>query len=73
MVCLFLPLLLFLVCLHFLICVCLCVCVTALSEGNYRDGYYKEKREKFPPENEREPGKDYSEGAKIYNLATPIK
>jgi len=46
---------------------------TALSEGKFRDGYYREKREKFPPENEREPGKDYSEGAKIYNLATPIK
>jgi len=45
----------------------------ALSEGNFRDGYYREKREKFPPEIEREKGKDYSEGAKIYNLATPIK
>jgi len=44
----------------------------ALSEGDFRDGYYRDKREKFPPEIEREPGKDYSEGAKIYNVATPI-
>uniref|UniRef100_A0A0G4GKQ9 Fe2OG dioxygenase domain-containing protein n=1 Tax=Chromera velia CCMP2878 TaxID=1169474 RepID=A0A0G4GKQ9_9ALVE len=42
------------------------------SEGQHRDGYYAEKRKKFPPPVEMEPGKDYSEGAKIYNLANPI-
>eukprot|EP01135_Chromosphaera_perkinsii_P000260 Nk52_evm29s62 gene=Nk52_evmTU29s62 len=45
----------------------------AISDGgSLRDGYYADKREKFPPEIERIPGKDYSEGGKIYNLATPI-
>lgn len=45
----------------------------ALSEGSMRDGYYAQKKELFPPEIDRDPTKDYSEGAKIYNLATPIK
>ena len=26
----------------------------------------------FPPEIERVPGRDYSEGGKVYNLAIPI-
>jgi ectoine hydroxylase-related dioxygenase (phytanoyl-CoA dioxygenase family) len=45
----------------------------ALSEGDKRDAYYRDKRSKFPPECEREKGKDYSEGARIYNLANPIR
>jgi len=45
----------------------------ALSEGDRRDAYYRDKRSKFPPECEREKGKDYSEGARIYNLANPIR
>ncbi|ORZ00842.1 hypothetical protein BCR43DRAFT_521794 [Syncephalastrum racemosum] len=45
----------------------------AAREGNMRDTYYNDKRKLFPPSYEREEGKDYSEGAVIYNLATPIK
>ncbi|KAI8888715.1 PhyH-domain-containing protein [Backusella circina FSU 941] len=45
----------------------------ASSEGDLRDHYYDEKRKLFPPSYEREEGKDYSEGAIIYNLATPIR
>jgi len=44
----------------------------ASSDGDYRQAYYADKREKFPPDVERVPGKDYSEGAKVYNLANPI-
>ena len=45
----------------------------AVSDGGYRrDDYYKDKRNMFPPEIERVPGVDYSEGAKVFNLATPI-
>jgi len=44
-----------------------------LSAGSYRDQYYIEKRNSFPPECERDPNKDYSEGAKIFNVANPIK
>jgi hypothetical protein len=43
-----------------------------LSQGDRHDQYYVDKRKKFPPEVEREPGKDYSDGAKIYNLGNPI-
>ncbi|XWV25723.1 hypothetical protein QJ857_gp0050 [Tupanvirus soda lake] len=43
-----------------------------ISEGNKRKQYYEDKRKYFPPDNEKEIGKDYSEGAKIYNLANPI-
>lgn len=43
-----------------------------LSDGDFRKAYYADKREKFPPDVERLPNKDYSEGAKIYNLASPI-
>lgn len=42
------------------------------SEGNFRDRYYQDKREKFPPEIERVPGRDYSQGAGIYNVGNPI-
>ncbi|KAL0136294.1 hypothetical protein V8B55DRAFT_1538143 [Mucor lusitanicus] len=45
----------------------------AAREGDFRDEYYEEKRKVFPPSYEREEGKDYSEGAIIYNLATPIR
>ena len=44
-----------------------------LSVGSFRDKYYIEKRRSFPPECERDPNKDYSEGAKIFNVANPIK
>jgi 2-aminoethylphosphonate dioxygenase len=44
-----------------------------LSLGSFRDGYYLEKRRSFPPECERDPNKDYSEGAKVFNVANPIK
>ena len=43
------------------------------SDGSFREQYYVEKSKVFPQKIEREPGKDYSEGAKVYNLATPIK
>ncbi|KAJ2159495.1 hypothetical protein GGF46_002991 [Coemansia sp. RSA 552] len=43
-----------------------------LSEGDKREAYYADKREKFPPLNERIPGKDYVEAAKTYNFANPI-
>ncbi|ORX60513.1 PhyH-domain-containing protein [Hesseltinella vesiculosa] len=45
----------------------------ALKEGDSHARYYQDKRDFFPPEYEREEGKDYSSGAKIYNYATPIK
>lgn len=41
-------------------------------EGDKHEQYYQDKRVAFPPEIEREPGKDYSDGAKIYNFANPI-
>ena len=44
-----------------------------LSAGSYREKYYIEKRRSFPPECERDPNKDYSEGAKVFNVANPIK
>lgn len=40
--------------------------------GSKRDEYYKDKRDKFPPDCERDPNKDYSAGAAIYNVANPI-
>ncbi|KAJ1889928.1 hypothetical protein LPJ66_007768 [Kickxella alabastrina] len=43
-----------------------------LSEGDKREEYYADKRVKFPPLSERLPGKDYAEGARIYNFANPI-
>jgi 2-aminoethylphosphonate dioxygenase len=44
-----------------------------VSGGDKHDAYYADKRRMFPPDSEKEPGKDYSEGAKIYNLANPIR
>lgn len=44
-----------------------------LALGSFRDNYYEEKRRSFPPECERDPNKDYSEGAKVFNVANPIK
>lgn len=43
------------------------------SCGSFRENYYEEKRRSFPPECERDPNKDYSEGAKVFNVANPIK
>ena len=43
-----------------------------LSEGARRTDYFRDKREKFPPECERVASHDYSAGAAIYNLANPI-
>ncbi len=44
-----------------------------LAEGGCkRTEYYQDKREKFPPDCERDPNKDYSAGAAIYNVANPI-
>ena len=43
------------------------------SEGDRRADYYRDKREKFPPECEREPGVDYSESEALYNLGNPIR
>ncbi|KTD23532.1 phytanoyl-CoA dioxygenase [Legionella lansingensis] len=40
--------------------------------GRKREAYYQDKREKFPPDCERDPNKDYSAGAAIYNVANPI-
>lgn len=40
--------------------------------GSMRTAYYQDKREKFPPDCERDPNKDYSAGAAIYNVANPI-
>jgi len=48
------------------------VTYNAKFDGDFRERYYKDKREKFPQKIERVPGKDYSDGAKTYNLATPI-
>ena len=44
-----------------------------ISEGFLRDRYYEEKRKYFPPDIERDPNVDYSEGAKVFNVANPIK
>jgi hypothetical protein len=43
-----------------------------LVDGDYRDAYYNDKRQHFPPEIEREAGKDYSKGGETYNLGNPI-
>ena len=42
------------------------------SEGDLRESYYEGKRKNFPPSFEREEGKDYSKGKKIYNVGNPI-
>lgn len=45
----------------------------ARSGGDRRADYYTDKRLRFPPECERVPGRDYSAGAALYNLANPIR
>lgn len=42
------------------------------AEGNVRDDYYREKRAVFPPDVEREPGKDYG-AAGVFNVGNPIE
>ena len=42
------------------------------TDGSFREKYYEIKRIEFPQLCERDPNKDYSEGAKVFNLATPI-
>lgn len=42
------------------------------NDGDYRNEYYIDKLKNFPQKVDRIPGKDYSVGAKTYNLATPI-
>jgi len=41
--------------------------------GDLRESYYQDKREKFPPKHERNPNRDYTPGAAIYNLSNPIE
>lgn len=43
------------------------------SEGDKHAAYYQDKRQWFPPDAEKEADRDYSEGARIYNLANPIR
>lgn len=43
-----------------------------MNEGCYRDQYFKNKREKFPPDIEKVPGVDYSKTGALYNLGNPI-
>ena len=44
----------------------------AHSIGNKRSEYYQNKRDVFPPEIERIPGKDYSNSG-LYNIGNPIQ
>jgi ectoine hydroxylase-related dioxygenase (phytanoyl-CoA dioxygenase family) len=44
----------------------------ARSEGDFREQYYASKRAVFPPEIEREEGKDYSNTG-LYNIGNPIR
>ena len=44
----------------------------AASEGSRRTDYYRQKREVFPPEVERVPGRDYSDSG-MYNIGNPIR
>jgi 2-aminoethylphosphonate dioxygenase len=41
-------------------------------DGDYRLAYYEDKRRAFPPDIEREAGKDYSAGGRVYNVGNPI-
>lgn len=43
-----------------------------ISQGVRRDAYYTDKRRVFPPEIEREPGRDYSDTG-LYNIGNPIR
>tara|TARA_R110000824_G_scaffold260806_1_gene449453 strand:+ start:369 stop:1118 length:750 start_codon:yes stop_codon:yes gene_type:complete len=42
------------------------------EEGDFFKAYLKEKRDKFPPPNERIEGKEYKTEGQKYNLANPI-
>lgn len=42
------------------------------AEGNRRDAYYREKRAVFPPDIEREVGRDYSASG-VFNVGNPIR
>jgi phosphonate degradation associated HDIG domain protein len=42
------------------------------TEGNVRDSYYREKRAVFPPDVEREPGRDYGDSG-VFNVGNPIR
>ena len=43
------------------------------SEGERREDYFADKRDKFPQDCEKIEGKDYSASASLYNLGNPIK
>lgn len=45
---------------------------TVTDGMDLRDRYYKDRRENFPPDHERMPGKDYSAGVKRYAFAAPF-
>jgi len=42
-------------------------------DGNHREEYFAHKRENFPPDCEREPGKTYDKNNSIYNVGNPIR
>jgi hypothetical protein len=46
---------------------------TTARAGDHRAAYFRDKRESFPPECERMPGRDYTEGARRYHLAEPVR
>ena len=41
------------------------------SEGNWRDAYFEAKRNRFPPDIERDPGRSYDPG--VFNVGNPVK
>ena len=43
-----------------------------LAEGQVRDAYFSAKRAVFPPDVEREPGRDYGD-AGVFNVGNPIR
>lgn len=45
---------------------------TVTDGTDLRDRYYKDRRENFPPDHERTPGKDYSVGVQRYAFAAPF-
>jgi hypothetical protein len=42
------------------------------SDGSYREQYFQKKREFFPPDIEKVPGKDYSNSG-VFNIGNPVK
>ena len=42
------------------------------SAGDHRAEYYARKRERFPPEYERQPGVDYAARGRQFNLGNPF-